>query len=206
MTKDLLIIGASGFGHEIAWVAKSAGFNVIGFLDDAAVGDHILGKLKNWQDFQDKLFFIAIGNPRIRRKVFNALNEQGGAKFATIISPDSIVAPTSKIGIGSVVMPGVIISVNSIIADQVILNLASSIGHDVVIDNFVSINPQVAISGKVRVEEGAEIGTNATVVQGITIKKGSLVTAAGFVHADVAENQLLVGNPARPMKKLDEWC
>ncbi|MCD6048126.1 MAG: acetyltransferase [Gammaproteobacteria bacterium] len=205
MTKDLIIVGASGFGHEIAWVAKTAGFNVLGFLDDNAAGEHILGKVASWQAFREKLFFIAIGNPRIRKKVFKNLVSGGEIKFATIISPNTIIAPGSKIGAGSVVMPGAIISVNSCIGDQVIINLSASIGHDVTVGNFVSINPQAAISGKVTIEEGAEIGTNSTVVQNITIKKGALVTAGALAHAEVLDNQVLVGNPARAMRKLDEW-
>lgn len=48
------------------------------------------------------------------------------------------------------------------------------------------------------VRAGASIGANATLVCGITIGRYATVGAGSVVTRDVADHQLVVGNPARP--------
>ena len=55
-----------------------------------------------------------------------------------------------------------------------------------------------------RVQEGATIGANATILPGITIGAKAMVGAGAVVTKDVPGNTLVVGNPARVIKKLEE--
>lgn len=55
-----------------------------------------------------------------------------------------------------------------------------------------------------KVEEGASIGANATILAGITLGKYCMVAAGSVVTKDVEPFTLVVGNPARPMGKVDE--
>jgi len=59
-------------------------------------------------------------------------------------------------------------------------------------------------SEAVRVEDGAWIGANAVVMPGITIGRGSVVGAGSVVMKDVAPNAVVMGNPARIVRRLDE--
>lgn len=54
------------------------------------------------------------------------------------------------------------------------------------------------------VEEGASIGANATIVCGITIGKFAMVAAGAVVTRDVPEFTLVMGNPARPVARIDK--
>ena len=54
------------------------------------------------------------------------------------------------------------------------------------------------------VKKGASIGANATVLCGVTISEKSLVAAGSIVTKDVAPNEWVAGNPARPIRKKKE--
>jgi UDP-2-acetamido-3-amino-2,3-dideoxy-glucuronate N-acetyltransferase len=51
-----------------------------------------------------------------------------------------------------------------------------------------------------RVKEGASIGTGATILCGVTIGQRAIVGAGSVVTKDVADDAVVAGNPARPMR------
>jgi len=55
-----------------------------------------------------------------------------------------------------------------------------------------------------QVKKGASIGSSATIMCGITIGKNAIVGAGCVVTKDVPDNTIVVGNPARILKKVDE--
>jgi acetyltransferase-like isoleucine patch superfamily enzyme len=52
------------------------------------------------------------------------------------------------------------------------------------------------------VKKGASIGTSATILGGITIGENSLVGAGSVVTKDVPSNVVVIGNPAKIIKKI----
>jgi len=52
------------------------------------------------------------------------------------------------------------------------------------------------------IKRGASIGSNATILCGITVGSGSLVGAGSVVVADVPDNTIVAGNPAKIIRKL----
>ncbi len=52
------------------------------------------------------------------------------------------------------------------------------------------------------VKKGASIGSNATILCGITIGENALIGAGSVVVKDVPANSIVVGNPAREIKKV----
>ena len=52
------------------------------------------------------------------------------------------------------------------------------------------------------VKKGASIGSNATILCGITIGENALIGAGAVVVKDVSANSVVVGNPAREVKKV----
>ena len=52
------------------------------------------------------------------------------------------------------------------------------------------------------VKKGASIGAGAVIICGNTIGEGSLVGAGAVVTKDVLPNTVVVGNPARPLRKV----
>jgi len=53
------------------------------------------------------------------------------------------------------------------------------------------------------VKKGASIGANATIVCGVTIGEKAMVGAGAIVTKDVPPGSLVVGNPAKVIKKLE---
>src|SRR3982751_2404117 len=51
------------------------------------------------------------------------------------------------------------------------------------------------------IKKGASIGSNATIVAGITIGENAMVGAGAVVTKDVAANTVVVGNPAKAIKR-----
>lgn len=47
------------------------------------------------------------------------------------------------------------------------------------------------------IKKGASVGANATILPGITIGQNALIGAGSVVIADVPDNAIVVGNPAR---------
>ncbi len=54
------------------------------------------------------------------------------------------------------------------------------------------------------VKQGARIGSNATILPGVVIGRGALVGAGSVVVADVPDGTVVVGSPAKVVKRVDE--
>lgn len=53
-------------------------------------------------------------------------------------------------------------------------------------------------------EQDVWVGTGATILAGVTVGKGAIVAAASVVTKNVEAGTIVAGNPAKPVKKLDE--
>jgi len=211
---DLIIIGAGGFGREVAWLATEAisSFNVLGFLDDREDisgtelgGYSLLGPVDCWPTHKNVQFVIAIGNPRVRIKVARRMAAEGDPRFATLIHKSCIAGPECKFAAGSIICAGCVLTTNINIGRHSIVNIGSTVGHDVNIGDFVTIAPNVSISGCVNLENGSEIGTAAAVRQGITIGAGGMLGMGSTLTKMISDNRFYFGVPAKPVKNLDPF-
>jgi acetyltransferase-like isoleucine patch superfamily enzyme len=66
-----------------------------------------------------------------------------------------------------------------------------------VVGDFVSINPLAAVSGGCRLERGVMVGTNAAVLQDLTVGTDAVVGAGACVVRDVPAGAVVKGVPAR---------
>ncbi|MGF6823704.1 maltose O-acetyltransferase [Microbacterium sp. ZKA21] len=56
----------------------------------------------------------------------------------------------------------------------------------------------------VTIGDGAWIGANSVILPGVTIGRGAVVGAASVVMKDVAASTVVMGNPARVVRRIDE--
>lgn len=175
--KDLYIIGAGGFGREVAWIVERINsikptWNLKGFIDDnetlwgSKEGEyHVFGGCEYLSTLEDVYAVCAVGSSNVRKKIIEKLKDTS-VKFATLVDPSVLYSNSVKIGEGAIVCAGTIITVNVNIGDHVIVNLDCTIGHDAVIDDFVTIYPSVNVSGNVLIGECSELGTGTQIIQG----------------------------------------
>lgn len=156
--KDLLILGAGGYGRSIAEVAELTGeWNNIVFADDSwpqkkNIDQYsIMSDIQNLSSVQHSNFqaITAVGNNKIRQKWQQLLIDLG-IPLTSIIHPCAVISPSSTIGLGTSIMAGCIVGTKTIIQDGVILNVGTLIDHDVSIESFSHLSVGVKIaSGKV---------------------------------------------------------
>ena len=211
--KDLIIIGASGFGREVAWLVerinrKENAWNLLGFVDDDEHiqgeninGVRVLGKLEDVTRFPNAYYVCAIGSSTIRSNVINRVRDiLPEVKFGTLVDPSVEMSEFIKIGQGSIICAHTLMTVNISIGNYVIINLDCTIGHDAEIQEYVTIYPSVNISGNVTVLSYSEIGTGTQIIQGKNIGTHSIVGAGSVVIKDIPSKCTAVGIPAKPIK------
>lgn len=208
--KDIVIIGAGGFGREVAMLIEDINkekstWNIKGFIDDnienleATInGIKVLGNV-DWLKDKELYIINAIANGNIRNEINKKL-EKTKNKFATLIHPTAIISDSVSIGEGSIICAGNIVTTNIIIGKQVIVNLSSTIGHDAILHDFVTIMPSTNISGHVALEKFVIIGTGTQIIENITVGERTIVGAGSTVIKELPANCTAVGSPAKPIK------
>lgn len=115
----------------------------------------------------------------------------------SIISSESYVHNTSKIGKGSIIYPGVCIMRNVEIGENVIILPNTVINHDSIIGDFSIINSGCVINGDV------EIGTLNYIGSGTNIRErckiGDLITIGmgSLIISNLLEKGIYYGSPAK---------
>lgn len=208
--KDLVIVGAGGFGTEVAWLIERINsdtpkWNVLGFVDDdqsiqssEVNGYKVLGNV-DWLKHQNLQVVTAIANPIIKEKVIEKL-EGSNNQYPVLIDPSVIYSKSVLFGEGAIVCAGAIMTVNIEIGKHVIVSVDSTIGHDTSIGDYATILPNVSVSGLVKIEEFVSIGTESSIIQGLSIGEKTIVGAGAVVIKDLPSNCTAVGSPAKPIK------
>jgi sugar O-acyltransferase (sialic acid O-acetyltransferase NeuD family) len=209
----MLIIGAKGFAKEVLEVLFQNNIQSVYFFDD--VNPELTGMLydkfpilKSIEEVETHFksisneFTIGIGNPILRKKLFDTFTNIGG-NFKSTISPKATIGSFgNRIEDGANIMTGAVLTNDIIIKKGVIINLNTTIGHDSEIGEFVELSPGVSISGNCKIGSFTTIGTNATILPKISIGTNVIVAAGAVVTKDVPDNCMVAGIPAVIKKEL----
>ncbi|QHQ63192.1 transferase [Anaerocolumna sedimenticola] len=211
--KDIVIIGAGGFGKEVAQLIKDINkdkktWNLLGYIDET-VEKHgslinetpVLGSF-DWfeKSSRSKVWAVcALGNPRDKYKLIQKTSAYP-INYATIIHPDAKINKYSDLGFGCIICCNSFISVNTKIGNHVCINPGCGIGHDTIIEDYTSLYWNVTLSGNVFIHEGCEIGSKAIVIQKKTVGKWSIIGAGAVIIRDLPEYCTAVGVPGRTIK------
>ena len=125
----------------------------------------------------------------------------------------------ARIGADCVIGKNVYVDFDVVIGDRCKVQNNVSLFHGVTVEDGVFIGPHVcftndrlprAVNGDgspktdehwevspIRVRAGAALGANSTILPGVTIGTWAMVGAGSVVTRDVADHELVVGNPAR---------
>ena len=211
--KQLIIIGAGGFGREVAWVAERINqikpeWDFLGYMDDdpAAKGKvlndfPILGGTDLVTEYPDAYYMCAVGSSATRKKIIEKIEKLNpDIRYATLIDPSVEMSRFVEIGEGTVICAHNILTVNIRIGRHVIINLDCTVGHDVVLGDYVTLYPSVNLSGGVAAGQSVELGTGAQVLQYKQIGDNTIIGAGSVVIKDIPADCTAVGVPAKPIK------
>lgn len=201
------VYGASGCGRGIMPLVRRQYENSdFVFIDDGKAPGVCNGEeIVSWQQFLDfpfanKAVCLAIADPKVRSKL--ALKcEQSNISLATARAADVFEMDDVELGPGACLSPHVVFTSNIRVGCCFHANLFSYIEHDCVIGDFVTLAPRASLNGSVTVGDYAYIGAGAVVKQGVKIGANAIVGMGAVVTKDVAPGVIVVGNPAKPLRK-----
>ena len=212
--KNIVIIGAGRHSKVVADIILqrkkiSENLDVVGFIADGfenlgysdIFGIPILGDIETIKKFKemDYEYIIAIGSNIGREKVSERL---GDIKYYTAIHPRANMGENVDIGKGCMIMANAVVNSYSKIGDHVIINTGSIVEHDNFIGDYVHIAPGAVLCGGVTVENKAQISAGSIVILDVKVGENATVGAGATVIRNVEKNCIVVGNPAKILRKI----
>ncbi len=206
MSQRLTVLGASGHGKVVAEAALASNWAEVEFYDRAWPDKQRVGRwaimgddATLWTELVRKDgVVVAIGDNRTRLMLLERL-KQSSAKLVSIVHPMACVSESAGLGPGTVAMAGSVVNADAVVGMGGILNTGCSVDHDCILGVAVHISPGAHLAGDVHVGDCSWIGIGASVRQGVRIGSGVIVGAGAVVVSDIADGQVVIGVPARPV-------
>ena len=155
--------------------------------------------------FKDSCYFVVcIGNELGMARYFISKElEKKNIIPLDIISKNAYFDDKKLLGKGIQLFPNSVVQTGSKVGDYSILNTGSILEHHCEVGNGVHIMPGATIGGNVSISNYVTIGMNATVMPKVKIEEGAYVGAGAVVTKDVKKNEVVAGNPAKFLKKIE---
>ena len=205
----MIIVGAKGHAQDIIsdtsfYSLKGTHFmfdNVNSDLPDILFEKYIL--LRTIKEAKEKAhnqsFFLALGSPLGRQKIFE-LFLQNGFCSTNFIASNSLVSSLANLGAGLSIMPFSAVFAGARIGNGCLINSYASVHHDATLGDFVTVSPGARILGRANIGDLTEIGANAVILPDVTVGNNVIIGAGAVVTKDLPSGCKAVGVPARVIK------
>jgi len=196
--KRVIVIGASGFGGEVAWLlgrmaAADGGLELVGFCDDAPDkqagrwrGLPLLGSIESAACDGEHWFHVAVGGNAARERL-TARARARGWRPLTVSDPSAVVAADARVGEGCLIGAGAVISRGVVLGAGVIVNHQATVGHDADVADFAQLCPGARVSGGCRIGARALLGSNAVVIPCVSVGADATVGAGAAALRNVPD-------------------
>lgn len=175
MARDIIIVGAGGWGREVIWTLERINereetWNILGFADDdpakatgSVEGYPLLGDVeKAFQDNPAAAVYLAIGDNAARERIYRRLR---GRDFPVIVDPSADVAPTAELRHGVFVGPQAVVSVGAELGKFAIVCSRAGVGHDTRMGDFSMLRPAATLLGHM------SVGDHAYIAAGVVVRR-----------------------------------
>lgn len=207
---DAIIVGAGGFGKEIAFLLQQQNeYQWVGFVDDRkseqsdVLGKPVIGKIADLLQVKTPMaVFLGIAAPTAKENIYEQLRQNPHLLFPNLFAPSALIGLNVQLGIGNILMPYTTYTADISIGDFNMINIGSTIGHDSIIGSYNAIFPNVNISGAVTLGDKNELGVGTKIIQERSIGDGNIIGAGSVVIRDIPHHSKWVGVPA---KIIERW-
>lgn len=215
--KNLIVLGGSGIGMIAISIARELGtYTIGGFLNDVVPVGSYIGKydkfpvigttedLPKFMEDENNVFFIAYVGMQHEQEVYDKITSLNipANRMATLIHPTAIIPKgMCKIGNGVLMAPLSQLSPDTTLEDNSIMLPNSFLGHDSTLKRFAHIASNATVGANVTVGRACHVGTNSTVREKISIGDFCLIGSGAVVLKDVEPHSIMVGNPAKLLRK-----
>ena len=211
--KNLVVLGAGGHGKVLAdLVQQTPDFRLLGLLDDdpakigtLVLGSPVLGPIQQLQSLSPEAHISSVafgaGDNCIRSSWFDAARK-AKLEAATLVHPSAVISRHVKLGVGVVVLAGAVVNAGAVIGDDVCLNTGCRIDHDCRRGKHSHVFPGATLTGGVELGPYATVGAGAVVHPNRKIGRNAYRGAGAVVTANVGDNEVVAGNPARLLRIL----
>ena len=164
--KQLLILGAGGFGQMAKETALELGYEQVVFLDDAADGEDVIGRCCDYilRHEEYPVAVAAFGNNKTRLYWTDRLLE-AGYQVPALVHPSAVVSPSAVLESGCFVMQRAVVNTHTRIERAALINSGAVVDHDSVVC------------------AGAHVGLGSIVKANCTIESGRKVEAGEVIFS-----------------------
>jgi 2,3,4,5-tetrahydropyridine-2,6-dicarboxylate N-acetyltransferase len=128
------------------------------------------------------------------------------------IEPGALIREKVEIGKQAVIMMGAVINIGAVVGEGTMIDMNAVLSGRATVGKNCHIGAGAVLAGVVEppsaqpvvIEDDVLVGANAVVLEGVHIGRGAVVAAGAIVTKDVPDYTVVVGAPARVLKKIDE--
>ncbi len=134
------------------------------------------------------------------------------SKYKARIEPGAIIRDLVEIGDNCVIMMGAVLNIGAVIGEKTMIDMNVVVGGRAIVGKNCHIGAGTVLAGVIEppsadpviIEDDVLIGANAVVLEGVKVGKGAVIAAGSVVVKDVEPYTVMVGVPAKAIKKVDE--
>ena len=128
------------------------------------------------------------------------------------VEPGAIIREGVEIGDNAVIMMGAVLNIGAKIGEGTMIDMGAVLGGRATVGKRCHIGANAVLAGVIEppsatpvvIGDDVIVGANAVVLEGVQVGSRAVVAAGAVVTADVPENAVVAGTPARIIKYRDE--
>ncbi len=211
VSRQLILWGATGHVKVLAELARNQGMEIVAVFDNNPVVKTpfpdvpiYIGEagFLDWKQAssQSVVGAVAIGGWHGEARVeILGMMKLHGVKTVTFCHPTAFAADSADLGEGSQLLAHATLCAEVKLGAGCIINTGASVDHECALGQGVHVAPGAVLAGCVSVGDFSFIGAGAVVLPRVRIGRKAIIGAGAVVTRDVDDEQVVYGNPARPM-------